>query len=117
MNLKSRIASWTNPLRKDKALGLVWIGIVAYSIFFSVISILRYRAFSYTDFDFAMYVHECWKIAHGSAASSMFKDTPIWGVYLEFISYLITPIFVLSNYDPRSLLILQAAILGLGDRK
>ena len=100
--------------REDHALGIVWVGICAYTVLFSAISFLRYDAFSYTDFDFSIYIHECWKIAHGSVTSSIFNDTPVWGIYLELISFLVTPFCILFHYNPKSLLFLQSAILGLG---
>ena len=100
--------------RKERALCIVWAGAVSYTIFFSIISFLRYEAFSYSDFDFAIFIHECWKIAHGSAAISIFDNTTIFGNALELISFLTAPFFVLFRYNPKGLLFLQSLFLGLG---
>lgn len=85
-----------------------------YTVLFSVISFRRYDAFSYSDFDFSIFVHEYWKIAHGSARISLFLDVPIWGNAMEFFSVLMSPIFALFNFNPKSLLFLQAFGLGAG---
>ena len=103
-----------NCWKNDRSLFLVLIGIFGYTNFFTSVSFLRYDSFSYNDFDFAMYIHETWKIAHGSSTNSMFMDSPICGIYLALISYLIAPFFALFQFHPKSLLVLQALILGMG---
>lgn len=100
--------------KTQRALMVVILGAFCYFLFFSVISILRYEAFSFTDFDFAVFVHTYWKILHGSAQLSILKDIPIWGNTLELICYVTAPIFWLSGMDPRSLLLGQSFILGAG---
>lgn len=114
MKIKSLVATLRKLWNTQRALCVVWMGVGAYTFVFSAVSFVRYDAFSFNDFDFAMYVHENWKIAHGNSLSSIFNNTPIWGVYLELISYVVTPFFVLCNYHPKSLLFLQSLILGMG---
>ncbi len=98
----------------QRALCVVWWGVVVYTVFFTVISFLRYDAFSYSDFDFAIFTHECWKILHGSGKISLFNNVPIWGNALELISVVISPVFLLSGFNPKSLLFLQSFFLGAG---
>jgi uncharacterized membrane protein len=93
---------------------LVVSGVVLYTVFFTLVSFLRYDAFSFTDFDFSIFVHEYWKLAHGSPNISLFMNVPLWGNALEVFSFLVTPFFVLFRFHPQSLLFLQALILALG---
>ncbi len=79
-----------------------------------MISFLRFDAFSYSDFDLAIFTHECWKILHGSGNISILNNTPIWGNALELISFINCLPFFLFNYNPKSLLFLQAFFLGAG---
>lgn len=95
-------------------MNLVLIAVFIYTVFFTIVSVLRYDAFSYTDFDFAIFTHECWKILHGSAEISIFPQASIFGNALELISFVTAPLFFIFGYDPKGLLFLQSLSLGLG---
>ncbi|MBP6343863.1 MAG: DUF2079 domain-containing protein [Candidatus Omnitrophica bacterium] len=98
--------------KTQRALCIVWIGVILYTAFFSAVSFQRYDAFSFNDFDFAIFVHENWKILHGSGEISLFNNVPIWGNALEFINAVTAPVFFIAGYDPRVLLFLQSFALG-----
>ena len=100
-------------VKKNKALTVVSLAACVYGLFFSIVSWMRYDAFSYSDFDLAIFVHECWKILHGSANISILNDTPIWGNAMELISYVNALFFYLGGGHPKSLLVMQSFILGL----
>src|SRR5438132_1310344 len=92
--------------QKDRFLCVVLIGNFIYTVFFTTISFLRYNAFSYSDFDSAVYIHECWKILHGSTLISIFCNTSILGNALELISFLIAPLYGFFFCNPKFLLFL-----------
>ncbi len=100
--------------QKSSSLQVVLVGIFFYTLFFTVLSFLRYEAFSYSDFDFALFSHECWKALHGSGEISLFQNTPIWGNGLELISIVTSPFLLVSFFNPKGLLFFQALALGLG---
>lgn len=97
----------------QRSLCAIWIAVVIYTVFFTTISFLRYDAFSYSDFDFAIFVHENWKILHGSGEISIFNNIPIWGNGLELISALTAPIYFIFGFNPKIFLFLQSFGLGV----
>lgn len=113
MFLESLKNSAKDLWKSKRPLCVVWLGVILYTTFFTTISFLRYNAFSYSDFDFAIFVHEAWKILHGSAEISLFNNTPIWGNALELISFVNAPLFFIFGKDPKSLLFLQSLALGV----
>jgi uncharacterized membrane protein len=99
-------------LKKEPWLSAVILGAVIYSLFFSVVSLLRYEAFSYSDYDSAIFIHEAWKILHGTSTISLLDGAPIWGNAVEAISFVTAPLYGLAGFNPKSLFILQAVLLG-----
>lgn len=112
MILKDLLRSIGKFFKAQKELSVVCLGSLIYTVVFSIISFLRYDAFSYTDFDFAIFVHEAWKAWHGSANISILNDLPVWGNALELVSFMTAPIFFLFNFNPKGLLFLQALAHG-----
>jgi uncharacterized membrane protein len=98
----------------DRYLIAVYFGALVYGLCFSWFSLRRYDAFGFSDFDLAIYVHEAWKILHGSADISLLNHTPIWGNNLGLLSFVLAPLYALSGYDPKIFLILQSFVLGFG---
>lgn len=103
-----------NTWKTQRALCLVWAGVFVYTAFFTSISVMRYAAFSFDDFDFGLFVHESWKAVHGSGHISMLNDVPIWGNALELISFVTVPLYLFFGMDPRGLLFWQSFALGAG---
>lgn len=109
MGLISRLKSFQ---KNDPYLFFVIVSASIYAIIFSVIGVLRYEAFSYSDYDAAIYIHELWKVLHGSANVSILNNVPIWGNAQEFASVYTAPFYALSFFNPRSVFILQSVFLG-----
>ena len=90
---------------------IVLIITAGYIIFFSVVSILRYNAFNYADFDLAVHAQTVWNILHGSIYSSIL-GIPFLGNHLNFILFLIAPVYAIFP-APQTLLLLQTLFIGL----
>ncbi|NQT22903.1 MAG: DUF2079 domain-containing protein [Candidatus Omnitrophica bacterium] len=84
---------------------------VGYVLLFSLISILRYRAFDYVDFDLAIYSQIVWNILHGSMQSTIL-GIPFLGSHLSLILFLVAPFCALFS-TPLTLLLLQTLSIGL----
>jgi uncharacterized membrane protein len=111
MSLISRLRSFK---KTDPYLFFVIVAASVYALVLSVICILRYEAFSYSDYDAAIYIHELWKVLHGSANVSILNNVPIWGNAQEFASVYTSPFYALSFFNPRSVFVLQSVFLGAG---
>ena len=107
MGLISRLKSFK---KSDPYLFFTIVAASAYAIIFSVVCVLRYEAFSYTDYDAAIYIHELWKVLHGSANVSILNHVPIWGNAQEFASVYTSPFYAISFLNPRSVFVLQSVL-------
>jgi glycosyltransferase involved in cell wall biosynthesis len=85
------------------------VGLYIFS--FGLISILKYNSFRYDDFDLAVHAQTLYNILHGSLESSIL-GVPFLGNHLNFILFLIAPIYAIFR-SPLTLLLLQTAALGL----
>ncbi|MDD4894882.1 MAG: DUF2079 domain-containing protein, partial [Candidatus Omnitrophica bacterium] len=83
----------------------------AYIFFFGLISILKYHSFKYDDFDLAVHAQTLYNILHGSIESSIL-GVPFLGNHLNFILFLVAPIYAIFK-SPITLLLLQTLALGL----
>lgn len=86
--------------------------IIGYLLLSSLIMVLRYKAFDYNDWDTATYAHLIWKILHGSMYSSIGEMNFLLGGHMNFIIFLIAPIFVLFP-SALTLVLLQNLFIGL----
>lgn len=84
----------------------------AYILYFYFICVLRYRAFNYADFDLAVHAQTVYNMLHGSIQSSIL-GIPFLGNHLNFILFLIAPIYALFSTS-LTLLFFQALFVGLG---
>ncbi len=101
-------------MKKDPCLAIVILGSFLFSLTFSIISCLRYEAFSLVDYDSAVFIHENWKILHGSTRLTILDGASLWGHFVDVITFLTAPVFWMSGYDPKILFILQALATGFG---
>lgn len=97
--------------RKPVKFKLAYLLIFFYLFFFGLISVLKYNSFSYNDFDLAVHAQTLYNILHGSIESSIL-GVPFLGNHLNFILFLIAPIYAIFK-SPITLLILQTLALGL----
>src|ERR1041385_3575952 len=112
--MKNLLEKFQTLIKNDRALTKVIIGSVIYTVIFSAISFLRYEAFSYSDYDSAVFIHEAWKIMHGRSDITLLDGASIWGNAVDVVTYLIAPYFALFAFNPKSLFALQALSLGFG---
>lgn len=89
---------------------IAFLLIALYLFFFGLISILKYNSFSYNDFDLAVHAQTLYNILHGSIESSIL-GVPFLGNHLNFILFLIAPIYAIFK-NPITLLLLQTMALG-----
>ena len=94
--------------------------VVVYVLAFSVLSILRYETFHATTFDLGYFSQVVWNTAHGrwfETSVSRSTQAELVGSYLgEHVALILAAFAPLYRLwpDPRLLLILQSAALGLG---
>lgn len=96
--------------KKNSSL-LLWIFVLIYFFYFSLISIMKFRSFSYYDFDLAVHDLAVWNILHGSISNSIL-GIPFLGNHMHLVSFLIAPIYLIFK-SPLTLLLLQTASLAL----
>ncbi len=107
------------PLAWDEAFVLVLI--IAYTIFFSAITIARHNGLETNAYDLGNVDQAVWNTAHGrplaftnwEGRAKTFKAGTRLAMHVEPIYFLIAPLYWVWS-DPRALLILQTAILALG---
>lgn len=104
------------PKMTDKSLNryaapIVSILTACYIVFFSLVSILRYNGFDYSDFDLAVHAQTVRNILHGSIYSSIL-GIPFLGNHLNLILFLIAPVYAIFQ-TPLTLLLLQTVFIGL----
>ncbi|MEI8176944.1 MAG: DUF2079 domain-containing protein, partial [Candidatus Omnitrophota bacterium] len=88
-----------------------WLMIGAYVLVFTIVSLIKYDAFMYNDFDLAVHAQTLYNIVHGSIESSIL-GVPFLGNHLNFILFLIAPLYAIWK-SPVVLLVLQALALGI----
>ena len=95
-------------IKKTDLIALLLVSL--YLFFFGLISILKYNSFGYDDQDLAIYAQTLHNILHGSIESSILR-VPFLGNHLNFILFLIVPIYAVFK-SPITLLLLQTMALG-----
>lgn len=103
---------WDKNFKKDGFFIVAAVSALSYALFFSLICILKYRAYSYYDFDLALNAQKCWSILQGNPSSSIL-GIPIWGNSLELISFPIAAIYAVFPSSV-TLLVLQSFMVALG---
>ncbi len=89
---------------------IVWLLIGIYFAVFAAISVRKYNAFEYLDFDLAHHAQVLWGINHGSLRGSILGINFL-GNHLHLILFLLAPIYAVLPH-PVTLLILQTAFLA-----
>jgi len=90
---------------------ILWISLSVYVTLLTVLCILKFRAFSYEDFDLAMHAQVIWNILHGSIYNSILGvDFP--ANHMHLVSFLIAPVYAVFPH-PFTLLFLQSLALGI----
>ncbi|MDW8098673.1 MAG: DUF2079 domain-containing protein [Anaerolineae bacterium] len=100
---------------------LVALLIIAYTVFFSAITIARHNGLETNAYDLGNVDQAVWNTAHGrplaftnwEGRAKTFKAGTRLAMHVEPIYFLIAPLYWIWS-DPRALLILQTVILALG---
>ncbi|MBI4241537.1 MAG: DUF2079 domain-containing protein [Candidatus Rokubacteria bacterium] len=92
---------------------LVALGVLAYALVFSFITVTRHYAFRTHALDLGQYVQIIWNITQGYGAYTSMPEMHAWGDHLSPIFYLFVPLFLLV---PGSVpvLVIQTASLAAG---
>lgn len=90
----------------------VWGLAGLYAATFTFFSVVKYRYYLYTDFDFAIFVQVTDRILHGSFFSSI-AGMNLLGAHTTPNLVLIAPLFAVFHH-PVTLLVVQSAALALG---
>ena len=88
--------------------------ILSYTVLFSAVVYLKYRSFSFHDFDLAIVNQTEWNTLHGTlVGSDPGKATIFNGGHVFLILFVVLPVYALFT-SPVTLLFLQALALGFG---
>lgn len=83
-----------------------------YSVLFSTISILKYRAYGYHDFDLAVYAQAMYNLLQGSLHSSIL-NIHLFGNHFVPIIFFLVPLYALFP-SAMTFLVIQSVALGIG---
>lgn len=86
--------------------------IFGYILFFCLISLIKFHAYGFYDFDLAVHALSMWNIIHGSIFNSIL-GIPFLGNHLNIILFLLAPVYYVFQ-SPLTLLFIQTFFLGFG---
>ncbi len=101
-----------SDLVENRVSKFLWILIVGYIVYFSIICFLKFSSFAYDDFDLAIHDQVLWNILHGSIFSSIL-GIDFLGNHAHLILFLVAPFYKIFPH-PFTLLFLQTIALGIG---
>src|SRR3989442_6095228 len=116
-----------SPARRDSVAGRVMIGLdvvgrrdkvwvlglmAAYAAVLTLLSIVKYRYYLYTDFDLAIFAHAEERLLHGTLDESIGGMSWLGG-HVSPVLFLTAPLYAIFRH-PVTLLVLQSAALALG---
>lgn len=100
------------PPRPVPDRALVWALALLYAAIYTFFSVVKYRYYLYTDFDFAIFVQTTDRIFHGSYYCSI-AGMNLLGAHAALNLALIAPLFAVFHH-PVTLLVIQSVALALG---
>jgi uncharacterized membrane protein len=89
------------------------VGVVAYALLFSFVTVTRHLTFQTHALDLGYYVQLTWSLAGGRGPRVSLPEMHAWGDHLSPIMYLLVPMFWMAP-GPLTLLIVQSAALAAG---
>jgi uncharacterized membrane protein len=92
---------------------VVAVGIAAYAVVFSFVTVTRHYTFATHALDLGYYVQLVWNLARGAGPYVSLPEMHAWGDHLSPIMYLFVPGFWLAP-GPVVLLVAQSVALALG---
>ncbi|MGH7385913.1 MAG: DUF2079 domain-containing protein, partial [Candidatus Rokuibacteriota bacterium] len=91
----------------------VLIGVAAYAIVFSFVTVTRHFTFATHALDLGYYVQLVWNLARGAGPYVSLPEMHAWGDHLSPIMYVFVPAYWLAP-GPVILLVAQSVALALG---
>jgi uncharacterized membrane protein len=92
---------------------VVVVGMIAYALVFSVITVGQHRTFRTHAMDLGYYVQVLWDLGHGLPPYETLLQQHAWAGHLSPILYLLAPLGRLPDV-PEGLLVFQSVALALG---
>lgn len=92
---------------------VVAVGVAAYAIVFSLVTVTRHFTFATHALDLGYYVQLVWNLARGTGPYVSLPEMHAWGDHLSPIMYLFVPAFWIAP-GPVVLLVAQSVALALG---
>jgi uncharacterized membrane protein len=92
---------------------VVAVGVVAYALLFSFVTVTRHFTFATHALDLGYYVQLTWNLARGAGPYVSLPEMNAWGDHLSPIMYAFVPAFWIAP-GPVVLLVAQSAALALG---
>jgi len=92
---------------------VLWVGVAAYALAFSFVTVTRHLTFLTHALDLGYYVQLTWNLAGGRGPRVSLPEMHAWGDHLSPIMYAFVPLFWLAP-GPVALLIAQSVALALG---
>jgi len=91
----------------------VLVGIAAYTVGLSYLSLFRHQALLTGIWDLGYYAQLTWEVSQLQIPRSSIWHDAVWGNHATFILAAIAP-FLRLHPDPATLLVMQSIVLGLG---
>ena len=91
----------------------VAVGVAAYAVLFSFVTVGRHYAFRTHALDLGQYAQNLWQLARGREPYDTILGWHAWGNHFSPIFYLLAPLTLVFS-GPAFLLVLQSVALGLG---
>jgi uncharacterized membrane protein len=92
---------------------VVAVGVTAYAVVFSFVTVTRHFTFATHALDLGYYVQLTWNLARGAGPYVSLPEMHAWGDHLSPIMYLFVPAFWIAP-GPVTLLVAQSVALALG---
>ena len=108
-----RLSFAPRPVPAWRPRRVVAVGVAAYALLFSFVTVTRHRTFATHALDLGYYVQLTWNLARGAGPRVSLPEMHAWGDHLSPIMYAFVPAFWLAP-GAVTLLIAQSAALALG---
>jgi uncharacterized membrane protein len=101
------------PVPAARPRRVVAVGVVAYAVVFSFVTVTRHFTLATHALDLGYYVQLVWNLARGAGPYVSLPEMHAWGDHLSPIMYLFVPVFWVAP-GPVVLLVAQSVALALG---
>ena len=108
-----RVLLAPRPIPAVRPRRAVLVGVAAYALVFSFVTVTRHLTFATHALDLGYYVQLVWNLARGAGPYVSLPEMHAWGDHLSPIMYLFVPAYWLAP-GPVVLLVAQSVALALG---